>query len=313
MVLSIEQLTLWKLPATPINYAVSYEYISKSNSPLISTINQHISANKKLDSFLIDELYKAHVLGQSKFRDGIVNELDEVLQTTQRSCQQSYSSSKRFITQLDNNISDIASDNKKTSHSALKQIHHASNVFKLNQQKLIAQLDKSQQLCQGLRYELKEVRKEIDLDPVTGLYNRKAMSKHVEQWHKNDPDKNIAVIVINIKNLSEFNQKFGSLLCDVILSKVANKISSYVNNSGLPVRTSGDEFLILLPEVEEGTANEIAEKISVGVEKLRFVSVQTGIRLPKMSVSLSVSARKKQESLDICINRVRENLVYLSQ
>lgn len=311
MVLSIEQLSLWKLPATPINYAVSYEYASKKNSVLIATIKQHLSAGKELDNFLIDELFKSYILGQSKFRDGIVHELDDVLSSVQKSCQQSCSSSKRFITHLDNNIIDIGSLDKQKSKIALKKLHHASTVFQSNQKKLIEQLEKSQQLSENLRGELKEVRKEIDLDPVTGLYNRKAMSKHVERWQKNDPDKNIAVIIININHLSEFNQRFGSLLGDVILSKVANKISSYVNNSGIPVRTGGDEFLILLPEIEENTATEIAEKISSGVEKLRFVSVQTGIRLPKMSVSLSVSARKKQEPLDSCIDRVRENLEYI--
>jgi len=311
MVLSIEQLGLWKLAATPINYAVSYEYASKKNSVLIAAVQQHIDAGKDLDNFIIDELFKSHILGQSKFRDGIVHELDDVLHSVKKNCQQSRSSSQRFITHLDNNIIDIGSLDKQKSRSALKKLHHASNVFQANQQKLIEQLEKSQQLSENLRCELKEVRKEIDLDPVTGLYNRKAMSKHVERWHKNDPEKSVAVIIINVNHLSEFNQRFGSLLGDVILSKVANKISSYVNNSGIPVRTGGDEFLILLPEIEEGTATEIAEKISTGVEKLRFVSVQTGVRLPKMSVSLSVSARKKHEPLDSCIDRVRENLEYI--
>ena len=134
------------------------------------------------------------------------------------------------------------------------------------------------------------------------------MSQYIEQWHHQDPNKTIAVIVVNINQLSEFSQRFGSLLGDVILSKIANKISSYVTNSGIPVRTGGDEFLILLPEVEKNTAIEIAEKISLGVEKLRFVSVQTGIRLPKMSVSLGVSAKQLAEPINSCIDRARETI-----
>ena len=309
MALSIEQLTRWNIAATPINYAISYEYSSDKNPVFISIINQHIDTGRSIDNFLIDELYKEHILGQSKFRDGIVNELDDVLQSLQHSCNTSKVSSTRFISHLDNSMKDTGSVDKEKNDVLLKKLHQASSIFKSTQQKLIQQLDTSQQVIEGLRYELKEVRKEIDLDPITGLYNRKAMSKHIEKWQTNDPDKIIAVIVININHFSEFNQKFGSLLSDVILSKVANKINSYVNDSGFPVRTSGDEFLILLPEVEEITAIEIAEKISAGVEKLRFISVQTGIKIPKMSVSLSVSARKKREPLDSCIKRVRESLV----
>ncbi|MFT6918301.1 MAG: diguanylate cyclase [Cognaticolwellia sp.] len=44
------------------------------------------------------------------------------------------------------------------------------------------------------------------------------------------------------------------------LTKIANKISSYVNESGLMIRSAGDEFLLLLLDVERSMAGEIAEK-----------------------------------------------------
>jgi len=306
MVLAIEQLVSWKLAPTPINYTVSYEYICQKNSTLISSIKLHLNEGKKLDNFFIEELYKTHILGQSKFREGIVTELDNVLSGMQKNCQQSFSSATNFINQLDNSTTNIESSDQQAAITAIKQLRIASVSFKSTQKTLLRQLEQSQQHSKDLRDELKEVRKEIDLDPVTGLYNRKAISKYVEEWHSQDPNKNIAVIIINIDQLSEFSQRFGSLLGDVILSKIANKISSYVNNSGIPVRTGGDEFLILLPEVEKNTATEIAEKISFGVEKLRFVSVQTGVRLPKISVSLGVSAGHLKEPIETCINRARE-------
>ena len=55
------------------------------------------------------------------------------------------------------------------------------------------------------------------------------------------------------------------------------KQGSYVGESGLPVRSAGDEFLILLPDVERNIAGEIAKKIKQGVEKLRFVN--SGLRM----------------------------------
>lgn len=309
MVLAIEQLITWKLAPTPINYTVSYEYLSKKNSALISSLKLRLDDGISLDNFFIEELYKSHILGQSKFREGIVEELDNVLTSMQKNCRQSFSSATSFINQLDDNTANIESNDHQAVLTAIKQLRHASVSFKSTQKALLKQLEQSQQHSKDLRDELKEVRKEIDLDPVTGLYKRKAISKYVEEWHSQDPNKNIAVIIININQLSEFSQRFGSLLGDVILSKIANKISSYVNNSGIPVRTGGDEFLILLPEVEKSTATEIAEKISFGVEKLRFVSVQTGVRLPKISVSLGVSAGHLKEPIETCINRARQAIV----
>ena len=98
-------------------------------------------------------------------------------------------------------------------------------------------------------------------------------------------------------------KKFGPLIGDVILSKIATKISSYVDDSGLPVRTGNHEFLILMPEIERTMVGEIAEKIRQGVEKIRFVSSKSGIRLPQMTISLGVTELKSKESLESLISR----------
>ena len=57
-------------------------------------------------------------------------------------------------------------------------------------------------------------------------------------------------------------------------------MKKYVQESGLPGRTSKDEFTILLADIEPETANLIAEKVRNGVEKLRFVSSKNGTKLP---------------------------------
>jgi len=74
----------------------------------------------------------------------------------------------------------------------------------------------------------------------------------------------------------------------------------------LPVRLANDEFIVLLPGVDNDIAGEIAEKIKQGVDKIRFVSVQSGVRLPKMSISCSTSEIRDKEPLNHFINRTRK-------
>ncbi len=311
MSLAIKQLTKWQLPGTPVNYAVSYEYVANKNAELRADIQRQLQTDKRLDDFFIEEIYKQYILGQNKFREEIITDLGNVLGHVENNCKQSSASAQVFINQLDNNISDLQSVNANKRTVAVSQLRQASSTFKSKQQSLVEQLQLSQKHTRALQNELDEVSKEIYCDPITGLYNRKAMSKHIDTWLSQDPNKKIAMIVVNINHFPQFNQRFGALLGDVILSKVANKISSYVNKSGLPVRTSGDEFLILLPDVEASSASEIGEKIRTGVEKLRFVSVQTGIRLPQMKISLGISEMKAKEPFNHCIQRAREALVAL--
>ena len=114
--------------------------------------------------------------------------------------------------------------------------------------------------------------------------------------------------MISVDHFKTFSERFGALIGDVILSKIAKKVASYVDDSGLPVRSASDEFILLLPDVDGDIASEIAEKIKQGVAKLRFVSVQSGVRLPKMSISCGISEMKNQESLNKLISRSRKNI-----
>lgn len=308
LALAVKQLQLWYLPATPINYAVAYEYIIGKNQQLITLIKQQLSVGKKLDNFFVEELYQQVILGQSSLRDEIITDIDGLITDVQKSNQQSSRSLNDFVSKVDASVADIRSHNAKKINQAVAQIEKASQRLKKQQQLLANQLTASKKQTLSLQNELEEVRKDIYLDPLTGMYNRKALNKHIETWTKQDPNRQVAAIVINIDQLTTVDQKFGSLISNVLLSKIASKINSYVGESGLPVRSGNDEFLILLPEVEQPVAVEIAEKIRQGVEKLRFVSSKSGVRLPQMTISMGVNDFRLSQNIHSIIDYTR-NLV----
>jgi len=309
MTLAVAQLSQWHLPVNPINYAVSYEYCKNNKPILTASIKRVLLSGKALDGFFMEQLYKDHLLEQSKFRDEIISDLSRLFSQIQENCMQSTSGAQGLIDQLDDNIPALMSNDRSEVKAAIAKLHHASTAFKKQQQQLVEQLELSQLQTQALEDELEEVRQEIYLDPVTGLHNRKAMSKHIDAWLSEDAERGIAAIVISVDHFSQFSERFGTLIGDVILSKIANKVSSYVDDSGLPVRSASDEFIVLLPDVDGGIASEIAEKIKQGVEKLRFVSVQSGVRLPKMSISCGISEMKNKEPLNKFINRSRKAII----
>ncbi|MBU2923779.1 GGDEF domain-containing protein [Colwellia sp. 1_MG-2023] len=306
---AVTQLNQWDLPVNPINYAVSYEYCKNNNPLLIANIKHLRLSGKVLDNFFMEQLYKDYFLEQSKFRNEIVSDLSHLFSQINSSYEQSISGSQSFIDQLDDCIPALMSNNKNGVRLAIAKLHQASMAFKSQQQRLVEQVEISKLKTQELEAELEEVRKEIYLDPVTGLYNTKAMVEHVDTWLSEDGNKSIAAIVISVDHFKIFNERFGPLIGDVILSKMAKKIASYVDVSGLPVRSASDEFIVLMPDIDAGIASEIAEKIKQGVDKLRFVSVQSGIRLPKMSISCGISEMRHQESLNHFISRSRKSIL----
>ena len=306
MALAVTQLNQWRLPVNPINYAVSYEYCKNKKPILTASIRRLLLSGKNIDGFFMEDLYKEHLLEQSQFRDDILTDISQLFTQIHDNCQQSTFGAQNFIEQLDDNIPLLMSQEKAEVKVAIAKLHRASTAFKKHQQQLVQQLKQSQIQTKALEDELEEVRKEIYLDPVTGLCNRKAMSKHVETWLSEDADRGIAAIVINVDHFTQFNEDFGVLIGDVILSKIAKKVANYVDKSGLPVRSANDEFIVLLPDVDNDIASEIAEKIKQGVDKIRFVSVQSGVRLPKMSISCGTSVMQNNEPLNQFINRTRK-------
>jgi diguanylate cyclase len=305
MNMAVKQLQRWFLPVSPINYSVSYEYINKKNILLNTAIENKLATGKKLDDFFIEENYRQFILGQSKFRDELIDDLDDVVTHVEKNSQKSSQSINKLITTLDGNISDLQSADKEKIVVAVNSIRQASKAFKLHQQKFAEHISFTRKKTQALKVELKEVREEIYMDPLTGLYNRKAMSKHLDLWLTEDPSRQVAAIVVCVDQISEVNLQFGHLISDVLLSKIASKVISYVDGSGLPIRSGGDEFLILLPDIDKESAREIADKITHGVEKLRFVSSKSGIRLPQMTLSTGVDTFNIAENASSILKKSR--------
>ncbi len=304
---ALKLLAKWRLPATPINYAIVYEYLSGKNLPLITKLDQHLFSHDTIDNFTLEEIFQQHVLGQSSLRDNLFEDVESVTGQVKDACIKSSVHSQQFVDAIDKSISTLssASDGQEQALTALK---YSTERFKTQQQKFAEALLLSQQKANALQRELAEARKEIYLDPITNLYNKKALSKHFDAWISESPEKQIAAVVINVDHFQDFSEKFGSLIGDVILSKIANKISNYVGESGLPVRTGNEEFFILLPEVEKSIASEIAEKIRQGVEKIRFISSKSGIRLPQMTISLGVTELNPKERLESLMTRTQKAL-----
>jgi len=304
MVLAVAQLKKWQLAINPINYAVTYEYYKKNNTFLIDLIEQELTLNDSLNNFFMENLYKDQLLEQSKFREDIVNDLSQLLSISQNSNEQSSHYAQTLINELDNNIPLLLSDDKSYINTAITALQQATDSFKQQQTQLAEQLEQSQQKNEQLTVELAQTRQEMSIDPVTGLFNHKAMVSHIESWQQEEQC-SITAILVRVIDFNQLNHNFGVLFSDVILARIASKIASYVNDSGLPVRFSYDEFILFLPNINTDVANEIGNKISQSIGKMRFVSAKSAVEIPQMAINFSASHKQAHESINDFIQRMR--------
>ena len=92
-------------------------------------------------------------------------------------------------------------------------------------------------------------------DPLTGVYNRYALSEVVEKEASRALRyrRPIGVLMIDVNRFKEVNDRFGHAAGDKLLKHVAKVLSSTVRDSDYVVRYGGDEFLIMLLETNGET------------------------------------------------------------
>lgn len=299
---TIAFLKQYRLAATPVNYSVAYEYISESNLELNELIDADIRSGKTIDNFLMEQLYKHCILSHDEANEKLVNNVSGIMLSAQKHTLKAQRDSSQYMTLLDEGLLLLNDSDIETSKQVIDKLLRATSYAKKTQNVLLKALKQAQQKTQELQQQVDDMNSSRQLDSLTGLFNRSVLNETVDMWLDNNTQ-DIAALAINLDHFRQFNQSYGMTIGNVILSKVAQKVKSYVEDSGLPVRMAGEEFLVLIPDADLTSAQEVAEKVRHGVEKLQFVNAKNKKKLPKVTVSIGVTKFNHKLGLDGTISK----------
>jgi diguanylate cyclase (GGDEF)-like protein len=115
-----------------------------------------------------------------------------------------------------------------------------------------------------LEQEVVELRHCAYHDELTGLPNRSLLldrlSRAIAQAARQR--KQVALLLLDLDGFKTVNDTFGHAAGDQLLQRVAQRLLASTRNADTTSRYGGDEFVILLPEVEdENRVTEVAHKI----------------------------------------------------
>ena len=114
-----------------------------------------------------------------------------------------------------------------------------------------------------------EMQRRLLTDPLTGLANREALIRRVEdrivqQRRRGDP-RPFGVLFIDINHFKKINDEFGHDIVDAVLQELAQRLSAAVRADDLVARFAGDEFLVLLDSIDR---REDAERVCATLEEV---------------------------------------------
>ena len=101
-------------------------------------------------------------------------------------------------------------------------------------------------------------------DPLTGLYNRRFVEEHmaVEFARSDRREYALTLLVLDLNDFKEVNDKHGHAAGDLVLREFANQLKKACRGCDLAARIGGDEFMLLLPECLPGQAPVILARLT---------------------------------------------------
>ena len=123
-------------------------------------------------------------------------------------------------------------------------------------------------------------------DGLTGLANRRAFEEHFEREvaRATRARRPFALLLADIDRFKELNDRAGHVAGDIALSELGRALPALLRQSDVPARVGGDEFAVLLPDVDAEEAQNIGAGLAHAIgERLR------GVGTP-LSISFGVAA-----------------------
>ncbi|MGC8962708.1 MAG: GAF domain-containing protein [Candidatus Bipolaricaulaceae bacterium] len=107
-----------------------------------------------------------------------------------------------------------------------------------------------------------ELREQAIRDPLTGLYNRRFLDEVLrrEIARAERYGHPLSLILIDIDNFKELNDRYGHLVGDEALRRVAKALRENIRRVDYIFRWGGDEFCVILPETNGPGAKEVVRR-----------------------------------------------------
>jgi two-component system cell cycle response regulator len=147
--------------------------------------------------------------------------------------------------------------------------------------------------------ELRKFERHATTDALTGLGNRHSMEesfpREIARCEKDDEP--VSLIMVDVDNFKDFNDKFGHIAGDRALAAVSRILRMQFRPRDVLVRYGGDEFAVLLPQVGEDTAMTIADRVRAAVSGTSSDGSDSLITIP-VRISMGVAEKHPSNTLD---------------
>ncbi len=278
---------------TPNNYAIWYTYIAGNvddlNHEIETIINEAMAFSDDINEYLYTKYIAEHdnqivqetTIGARKLLAEIMGAVSEFTGETQH-----------YQDDLNQHITDAEKDLETGNVKGIaEKIISSAISMKASGENFSDKLDESKKEIEQLKEKLARVTTESEKDFLTGVYNRKALDKKLEEaiQEAREEEADLCILMIDIDHFKLFNDQYGHLIGDEVLKIVSKTLISMVKGKDVVARYGGEEFAILLPHTPIGGAMVVADMIRKNIATKELKRKDTGEAYGQITVSIGVA------------------------
>lgn len=136
-----------------------------------------------------------------------------------------------------------------------------------------------------------ELAQEAHVDALTGLPNRRAVDAALA-LRISDGKVRFACVMVDIDGFKTINDRHSHQAGDEVLRRIGALMRHAIRDGDLAARFGGEEFMLLLDDVDAGTATEICERLRAVIAGQRWDQI---IGDTAVTISLGVALRREGE------------------
>ncbi len=152
-----------------------------------------------------------------------------------------------------------------------------------------------------------------NIDPLTGLKNRRCMMKFLKENVENGDEskQNNAVIAIgDIDFFKRFNDRYGHSCGDEVLTQLSALFMDYMEDKGEVARWGGEEFLLVFTDCTFEQGIEYMEKL---IHRIRLMDIRYGGESLRVTMTFGISEYDPDLTVDTIINNADKKLYFGKQ
>jgi diguanylate cyclase (GGDEF)-like protein/PAS domain S-box-containing protein len=161
----------------------------------------------------------------------------------------------------------------------------------------------------------KEIEAHALIDEVTQIYNRRKINHDImvaiERYGRYGTP--FSLIMLDIDHFKSFNDQYGHPVGDEILVKISSFVLGKTRHSDIFARWGGDEFALLLPNINIEQATQLCEKLRNAIAANTCTILQNRFNVTQhLTCSFGVTAMRSDDTIDSLIGRT-DRALYIAK